>query len=139
METRGVLAPETAGEARETYQELDSTAETVVRATAKSMEFDGDEYGERVTEGVVAAAHEALFASLLAVQVGSRAEFEAWCADHEGFEVVEEGAETVDSVAWHAAPAADVAVAATFQAEPDAAVSAARRIAFGRVYRDLVT
>lgn len=139
METRGVFAPETGEEARAAYEELDAAAETVVRATAKSMGFDRDEYAERVTEGVVAAAHEALFSSLLEVRVGSRAEFEAWRADHGEFEVVEEGAESVGSVAWHVAPAAGVAVAATFEAEADAAAGAARRMAFGRVYRDLVT
>jgi hypothetical protein len=71
--------------------------------------------------------------------VGSRAAFDEWVADHDGYEVHEVGSENVDSVVWHAAPAVETVVAATFHEEREAAVSTLRRQAFGRIYRDLVT
>ena len=37
---------------------------------------------------------------------------------------------------WNVAPAAGRAVAATFQDEPEAAVSTVRRTAFNRIYRE---
>ncbi|HKJ57909.1 MAG TPA: DUF5809 family protein [Halobacteriales archaeon] len=134
MQTRGVFVPETEAEARERYERLGPVAQTVVRETAKGMAFDREEYDERVTPEVVARVHDALFASLLSVTVGTADEFEAWMDDHDGDAVVV-GSENVENVAWHAPPFAD-AVAATFQDEEDAAVETLRRQAFGRIYRD---
>ena len=56
--------------------------------------------------------------------------------DHPDYEVTVAGRENVDRVAWHAAPFADRAVAATFAEEERAAVETLRRQAFGRLYRD---
>jgi hypothetical protein len=135
MDTAGTFLPETASEARERYERLGPAAQTVVRAVAKAMEFDTEEYDRRVTGGVVEAAREALFASMLAVRVGTREEYEAWHAeaDHAVHEV---GSEHVDNVVWHAPPFATEAVAATFQDERRAAVETLRRQAFGRIYRE---
>jgi hypothetical protein len=139
METDGVFAPETAAAARDHYESAGPAAKEVVRETAKAMAFDSDEYGSRVTSEVVETARDALFASLLEVHRGTQAEFDAWRDDHPDVEVAAVGSEHVDNVAWHHARAADLAVAATYQDEPDAAASAVRRQAFGRVYRDLVS
>jgi hypothetical protein len=99
------------------------------------MEFDREEYRDRVTSDVVETARDALFASLLVVRVGDHGAFEAWRADTDvGVTVL--GSDEVDRVVWHVAPFADAAVAATFQAERDAAVATCRRQAFGRLYRD---
>ncbi len=138
MHSRGTLSPETAEEAREAFDDLEAAARSVVRETAREMGFDGEEYGERVTEDVVATAREALFASLLAVRVGTRSEFEAWRADHEDLAVIEEGHSSVERVAWHVARPAGTVLAATFQSDEDAAVGTLRRMAFARLYRDAV-
>ena len=124
METRGLLAPEDVAAARESYETAGAVARTVVREVARAMSFDREEYDERVTGEVVETARDAVFASLLAVQVADRAAYH------------EEGSDAVDRVAWHAFPGAGEAVAATFQDEPDAAVATLRRLAFGRLYRD---
>lgn len=134
MHTRGVFAPETEAEARERYERVGPVARTVVLEVAKAMDFDGAEYDERVTPEVVARARDTLFASMLAVSVGTRDEFDDWSADHDG-EVTVFGSENVDRVAWHPTPFGE-AVAATFQEEEDAAVETLRRQAFGRVYRE---
>ncbi|QLH80410.1 DUF5809 family protein [Halosimplex pelagicum] len=139
MDTEGTIAPTTAAAARERYEALGSTAQVVVKETAKAMEMDAEEYRDRVTGEVVETARDALFASLLEVRVGSREAFDEWVADNDGYEVREVGSENVDSVVWHAAPAADTVVAATFHEEREAAVGTLRRQAFGRIYREMVT
>jgi len=137
METEGTLLPETATEAQTQYDRLESTATEVVRELAKAMEFGGEEYDQRVTDDVIQTAQDTLFASRLAVTVGAREEYEQWreTADHE---VIEVGSEHVDNVAWHAPPATETAVAATFQDEQEAAVETLRRQAYGRLYRELL-
>ncbi|SMO32844.1 DUF5809 family protein [Halorubrum cibi] len=139
METRGVFAPATREEARERYEEVGPAARVIVRETAKAMEFDADEYGERVTSAVIETARDATFAELLAVHLAEREEYREWLAESEfdAEDVVELGSEHVDRVAWHPVPFADTVVATTFQDGPDAAASTLRRNAFGRVYRDV--
>lgn len=137
MHTEGTVLPETADEAREQFERLGSTAQVVVKAVAKSMEFGREEYDERVTSDVVETAREAMFGEQLQVRVGTREEFDEWreTADHE-VEVL--GADNVDHVVWHAPPFADEAVAATFQSEEDAAIATLRRQAVARLYQDVV-
>ena len=137
MDTEGEFRPETAAEARARYEQLEQTAQVVVQEVTKAMEFDSEEYDRRVTDGVVETARDALFASQLAVMIGTREEYEAWQAETT-HEVQEVGSEPVDNVVWHAPPFADEAVAATFQDERQAAVDVLRRQAFGRVYREVV-
>jgi len=134
MDVEGTLSPETEAEAREAYEAVGPTAQLVVKEVAKAMEFDREEYSERVTGDVVETARDVLFAAELEVRVGSREAFEAW---REGFDgdVVERGSEHVDRVAWHVAPFADAAVAATFQDEREAAVATLRRQAYGEIYK----
>ena len=136
MDVEGDLSPETVAEAREAYEAAGPTAQVVVKEVAKAMAFDRDEYRERVTGGVVETARDALFASRLAVRVGSREAFKEWREEFDG-DVLERGSEHVDSVAWHVAPFAERAVAATFQDERDAAVGTLRRQAYGEIYEDL--
>ncbi|MFB6192049.1 MAG: DUF5809 family protein [Haloarculaceae archaeon] len=136
VETDGLIAPATAAEARERYEALGPPAQTVVREVAKAMSFDREEYAERVTGEVVGTARDALFASLLEVRVGSLTAFESWREDHDG-PVHVTGSENVDRAVWHAGPGGET-VAATFQAERDAAVATLRRQAFGRLYREVV-
>ncbi|MFB6131167.1 MAG: DUF5809 family protein [Salinigranum sp.] len=136
METQGTFSPETAAEAREAYESVGPAAQTVVREVARAMEFDREEYHERVTGEVVETARDALFASLLTVTVGTREEFDAWREDHPEYAVHVAGSDNVDYVVWHAAPFAETAVAATFQNEREAAVGTLRRQAYGRVYRE---
>jgi hypothetical protein len=140
MDTEGEFAPATAAAARERYETLGPTAQVVVKEVAKAMAMDADEYERRVTSDVVETARDVLFASLLEVHVGSRDAYEDWLAESEYDEgdVREVGSEHVDNVVWHAAPAADAVVAASFQNERRAAVGTLRRQAFGRVYRDLL-
>ncbi|MFB6303010.1 MAG: DUF5809 family protein [Haloferacaceae archaeon] len=137
-ETEGFVAPATVAEARAAYRSVDPVARTVVRETAWAMDFDRAEYDERVTDGVIETARDALFASLLAVRIGSHEAYEAWREDYDG-EVHEAGSEQVDRVVWHAPPFADEAVAATFASEREAAVGTLRRQAFGRLYRDVLS
>ncbi|WIV68284.1 DUF5809 family protein [Natrialbaceae archaeon AArc-T1-2] len=136
MHTEGTFSPETIDEVRERYESLGPTAQTVVREVARAMAFDREEYDDRVTGDVVETARDVLFASRLAVTVGTREEYEDWCESYDG-EVIEVGHERVDNVVWHAGPG-DEAVAATFQDEEAAAVATLRRQAFGRLYRELV-
>lgn len=136
-DTTGWIDPDSEAEAREAYEALEPAARTVVSETAKAMEFDASEYETRVTSEVVETVRDALFASLLAVTVGSREAFEEWRADYGG-EVVEIGSGNVDRVVWHAPGFGDEAVAATFQDEAEAAVATLRRQAFGRLYREVV-
>ena len=135
METRGRLEFETVEAAREAFEAAGPTAQTVVREAAKAMGFDREEYRERVTPEVVETVRDVLVASRLRVTVGSREAFEEWRAGTD-LDVAVIGAESVDRVAWHAAPFAGRAVAATFQDEADAAVETLRRQALGRLYRD---
>ena len=142
MHTEGTFAPDSIDAVAERYADLGPTAQVVVREVAKAMAFDGAEYERRVTSDVVETAREVLFAEELAVRVGTREEYEAWCADSEypieEWSVEEIGADNVDNVAWHAAPAVETVVAATFQSEPEAAVGTLRRHALGHCYRDVV-
>ncbi|NHN42138.1 hypothetical protein G9C85_10940 [Halorubellus sp. JP-L1] len=135
MDVEGSLSPETAAEAREAYDAVGPTAQLVVKEVAKAMGFDREEYRERVTGDVVETARDVLFAAELEVRVGSRDEYDAW---REGFDgdVVERGSEHVHAVAWHVAPFAEQAVAATFQDERDAAVGTLRRQAYGEIYEE---
>ena len=135
MDIEGLFAPETAEAARERYEALGPSAQTVVKEVTRAMQFDATEYDDRVSSDVVETARDALFASMLEVRVGTRAEFEDWRADAAA-EVTLLGSEDVDNVVWHVAPFADAAVAATYQDERDAAVATCRRAAFGRLYRD---
>jgi hypothetical protein len=137
METEGQFAPTTVAEARDRYDALGSTAQVVVKEVAKAMGLDAEEYRERVTGEVVETARDALFAESLVVTVGTREEFETWCAETD-YAVGVVGADNVDNVVWHAPEFADEAVAATFQSEREAAVGTLRRQAFGRIYREVV-
>jgi hypothetical protein len=137
MDTEGLFAPETAAEARARYEALGPAAQVVVREVAGAMDLDAEEYDRRVTADVVETARDALFASLLAVRVGTRGEYEDWL-DGSDREVREFGSEHVDNVVWHAPPFAGTAVAATFQDERRAAVDTLRRQAFGHIYSEVV-
>jgi hypothetical protein len=137
MDVEGSLSPETVEEARAVYEDVGPTAQVVVKEVAKAMEFDREEYGERVTPAVVETARDVLFAAELEVRVGSRAEFESWREEFDG-DVTERGSEHVEWVAWHVAPFAEQAVAATFQDERDAAVGTLRRQAYGELYEDIL-
>lgn len=137
METRGLVTPETEQEAAELYTQVAPVAQTIVRVTATAMGFDQQEYDDRVTPDVIDRAHNAIFASLLEVTVGTRDEFESWLADHD-FDSVVVGSDHVDNVAWHAAPFTNTAVATTFHDKEDAAVETLRRQVFGRLYEDVV-
>jgi hypothetical protein len=135
MDTEGLLTPETPEAARERYADLATTAATVVKESAKRMGFDRAELDDRLTTDVYATAHDALFASLLRVHVGTREAFEDWCDEHPDYERHVEGSDSVDRVVWHPVPFAGTVVAATYQNEREAAVGTLRRIAFGRLYR----
>jgi hypothetical protein len=135
MHTEGTFEPTSWAEASSRYETLGPTAQTVVREVAKAMSFDREEYDRRVTGEVIETARGALFAETLAVEVGDAAAFEEWREQYP-HEVRVAGSDTVDRVAWHAAPFAETAVAATFQSEPEAAVGTVRRMAFNRIYRD---
>lgn len=137
MHTEGLFAPETLAAARDRYDALAATAAVVVREVARAMDLDGEAYDRRVTDDVVLTAHDAIFASLLRVHVGTHAEFDAFCEDHGG-EVVQTGSEHVDGVVWHAPPFADTIVATTFQDAEEAAIATLRRQAFGRLYREVL-
>jgi hypothetical protein len=137
MDIEGLFAPETAAAARERYEALGPSAQTVVKEVTRAMAFDATEYDDRVTGEVVETARDALFASMLEVRVGTRAEFEEW-RESATVDVTEVGNENVDSVVWHVAPFADEAVAATFHEKRRAAVGTLRRQAFGRIYREVL-
>jgi len=137
VETEGYLAPETVAAARDRYAETVPTAKTATREAAKAMEFDRAEYERRVTNDVVAAVRDAVFASSLRVEVADRDSFEAWRAETDA-EVVLVGNESAPRVVWHAPEFADRAVAATFAEEREAAVGTLRRQAFGRLYREVL-
>mgnify|MGYP006275138983 FL=1 len=144
MDTEGTLAPATPAAAREEYDTLVPAAKVAVREAAKAMEFDREEYADRVTGEVIETVRDALFASLLRVHVGTREEYEAWLDDHPEYEADVAGSDNVDNVVWHPvafAPGGDgprPVVAATWQAEREAALGTLRRRAFGRAYRPVV-
>lgn len=133
-ETRGLLAPQTEADVRERFEAVGPAAQTVTREVARAMDLSEAAYEERVTSDVVGTAREALFASLLAVEVGDYEAFEAAQAERPDADVYENGSADVDNAAWHYVPFADALVATTFQNEPDAAVATLRRIAFSRFY-----
>lgn len=137
MHVRGPFAPETEAEATALYDAVAPAAAAAVRASTRAMGFDRAEYRDRVDAGVIETAREAVFASLLAVTVGSRSEYDDWVAAND-YETTLVGSEHVDGVAWHVAPFAAAVVAATFEHEEDAAVDTLRRQAFGRLYRERV-
>ncbi|MFB6220573.1 MAG: DUF5809 family protein [Halolamina sp.] len=138
MRTEGVFSPDTEADAREAFDTVGPAAQVVVRETARAMEFDREEYSQRVTGEVVETARDALFASLLTVHVGEREAFEAWQEEHPEYSVHVNGSDNVDNVVWHVAPFTEAAVAATFQQEEEAAIGTLRRQAFGRIYADLL-
>lgn len=136
MHTAGWFLPETEADARERHEALGSTAQLVVREVTKAMDFDREEYDDRVTSPVVETARDVLFAEGLSVTIGTADEFREWRAEYEGeFDVF--GSESVDNVVWHAPTFCD-GVAATFQHEEEAAIGTLRRQAFGEIYRDIV-
>jgi len=137
-ETRGTVSPDSWAAAERRYEALGPTARTVVREVARSMGFDRAEYDERVTGEVVETARQALFAEALSVWVADRDAFDRWRAEYPN-SVRVAGSDEVGRVAWHASGAAGAAVAATFSAEPDAAVGTVRRMAFNGLYRDRLT
>jgi len=137
MERRGILAPETPGDARARYDDLQQTSREVVRTAAKQMGFGTQEYQTRVTDDVIESARDALFASLLVVQTGSKTEFESGTESLDGErEVI--GHENVEHVAWHIVPFSETVVAATFENQPDAAADTVRRQAFATAYQEVV-
>jgi IMP cyclohydrolase len=138
MHTDGRFSPATEQAARERYEMFGPTAQTVVREVATAMDFEKDEYDERVTSAVVERARNALFAAALEIHVGRGEEFDDWRADHSEYEIHVIGNENVPRVVWHAPAFAETAVAATFANEERAAVETLRRQAFGRLYRDLL-
>jgi len=137
METEGLFEPETRERVQERYSGLAPAADEMVRAATRAMAFDTEEYDERVTDEVRAAAQQALFASLLAVRVGTRAEYERWRESHEG-ELFEIGSDDATNVVWHDPPWTGDAVAATFRNERGAAVATLRKQAFGHLYSEVV-
>jgi hypothetical protein len=143
MHSVGRCTPATVSEARELYESLGPSAQSVVREVAKAMSFDRGEYRERVTSDVVMTARDALFASLLEVTVGTREEFDEWCVEtnHADSEIELTGSENVENIVWHPIPFAGTdgtIVAATFHEEETAAVETLRRQAFGRHYQGLL-
>lgn len=134
MKTTGQFAPDSLEEARKQYEAVGPAAQTAVREVTSVMEFSREEYADRVDSAVVETARDAIFASLLAVTVGTREEYLAWREAYDG-EVFEAGHENVENVVWHAGPTGD-AVAATFQAKEEAAIGTLRRQAFGRLYAE---
>lgn len=137
METEGVFTPETREAVRERYTELEPAAGEIIRTVARAMNFDGEEYDNRVTDDVNEAAQDAMFASLLAVRVGDREEYEHWRESHEG-DLVVAGSEAADRAVWHDPDWTRAAVAATFHTERAAAVATLRRQAFGHLYSEVL-
>ena len=137
METEGLFAPATAAAVADAYDTLSPAAESVVKELAREITADASAYDDAVTGETIATAQEALYASLLEIHTGTRAEYEEWCSDHD-VERIERGSENVANVAWHHAPAAGTVVAATYDQKREAAVGTLRRQAFGSVYREML-
>jgi|GEM_PF-2590183 hypothetical protein len=104
METDGVYAPETVDAAQAAYDSLGSTAQIVVKETAKAMALGPEEYDDRITSDVIETARDALFASLLEVHHGDRDAFDNWCDSHPAYAVELLGSDEVDAVVWHPVP-----------------------------------
>lgn len=139
METEGLLAPDSAAEAGEQYAAVAPAADAAAREVAKALDLGADDFREQVDEDVVLTAHEAIFASLLVVHVGTHTAFEDWLADRPGDPTVTTlGSDAVSGVVWHDAPVADQVLAATYADEPAAAAHTLRRQAFARIYREVV-
>ncbi|MFB6311461.1 MAG: DUF5809 family protein [Salinirussus sp.] len=135
MHTEGLLAPATEAAAREEYAAAEHAAGVVVREIIRSLSVADD--AAEPDDAVLQTATEALFASLLEVKVGTRAEFDDYTEEHDrGVEVL--GSEHVSGVAWHDAAALDRVIAATFENEPAAAVDALRRQTFAKCYREVI-
>ena len=137
-ETRGTVSPLSWDDAETRYRELGATAQSVVRELARAMSFDREEYESRVDSDVVETARQTLFAESLAVRIADWGTFDEWRKEYP-HDVRVAGSDNVGRVAWHDSPAAEAAVAATFENEPDAAVGTVRRMAFNRLYRDRLT
>jgi hypothetical protein len=135
IEQDGVYEFASADAAREAYEATGPAAQVVIKETTKAMGFDNAEYDDRVTGEVIETARAALFASLLRVYHGSRETFEAWC-ERRQYSVDLAGSDSVESVVWHPVAVDETVVAASYQAEPDAAAATVRRRAFGRHYRE---
>lgn len=134
----GTFDPGSWDAAERRYERLGRTAQVVVRAVTKAMDFDRQEYDRRVDADVVETARQAMFAETLSVRVADRATFDSWRAEYEG-DVHAAGSDAVGNVAWHVSTPAGTAVAATFENEPEAAVGTVRRMAFNRLYRERLT
>lgn len=128
MDTEGLLAPTSLAAARRHFEALRPTAEELV------SELAGLLTGEAVDDDrAVETAQEIVFAGVLTIHTGSRAEFEEWVADHDE-PVTEFGSEHVANVAWHPGP--DEIVAATYEDQRRAAIQTLRRQAMGHCYRE---
>lgn len=137
METAGMFAPETPAAARERYESLRPAAQTVVESVARTVTDDQESFQQFTSDAAHAVAADALFAALLEVQVGRRAEYVEWCGD-QSVDPVELGSDSVDNVVWHAPQFAETPIAATYQDQREAAVETLRQQAFGRLYREVV-
>lgn len=134
----GTFDPDSWSDAERRYDDLGSTARVVVRAVAKAVDFDREEYERRVSADVVETARQALFAETLEIRVADRPAFDSWRSEY-AHDVHVAGSDAVGSVAWHVSAPAETAVAATFENEPEAAIGTVRRMAFNRLYRERLT
>ena len=141
MRIDGFLTPESARAAQEAYAALAVPARDVTRAVVMAMDIEVDDYHDLVEETVIDAAREAQFGSLLEVRTADREAFDEWCdrPEHAELTVTVEGSEQVANVAWHVAPSVGRVIAATYESQREAAVSTLRRLAWGRIYRDMVS
>ena len=141
MRIDGFLTPESAPAAHDAYEALAVPARDVTRAVVMAMDIEGDDYRQLVDESVTGAAQEAMFGSLLEVRTADREAFDHWCdrPDNAELTVTMEGSEHVANIAWHEAPSVDRVIAATYESQREAAVSTLRRLAWGRIYRDMVS
>jgi hypothetical protein len=138
METRGYIGPETEAAVREQYAKLAPAARTVTKEVAEAGTTDSAAYREFTTDAVYETAQQALFASLLQVQVGDAGEFETVRAERDDHEVVFAGTETVGRRAWHRVRPRETIVAVSFEEKTDAAVASLQLQAFGRFYRPMI-
>ncbi|MFB6086537.1 MAG: DUF5809 family protein [Halodesulfurarchaeum sp.] len=138
MEIRGHFTPETEAAVREQYGSLAPVAETVTKEIAEANADTRTEYRDLIDSETIETAQQALFASLLEVQVGTTEAWESWLAEQEDFDVELAGTEPVSGRAWHPVWPREVVVAVSFEDRTDAAVSAVKRQAFGRHYRSML-
>lgn len=136
METIGYLEPECDEDVQKIYASLGVPAQELVHEIAVAMEFDRDEYTDRVDSAVVRRARDAVFGVLLRISSASMDRFQSIRADpmYESYTVVLEGSDNVPNVAWHVCPVEETIVAATYQDHRDAAIATLRRIAWNRIY-----